>query len=80
MRSHLMHKSDLGEHEPSAVQESVEVEKQDVESCVRSEEGGVTGREDLSNAAIDEARLIRKIDFRVLPVLCVVYLLAFLDR
>ncbi|KAI0707686.1 major facilitator superfamily domain-containing protein, partial [Earliella scabrosa] len=67
-------------HEPSAVQESIEVEKQDVESCVRSEEGGLTGREGLSNPAIDEARLIRKIDFRVLPVLCVVYLLAFLDR
>ncbi|KAI0807683.1 MFS general substrate transporter [Fomes fomentarius] len=29
---------------------------------------------------ISEAKLLRKIDFRVLPILCVLYLLAFLDR
>ncbi|KAI0647386.1 MFS general substrate transporter [Trametes meyenii] len=29
---------------------------------------------------IDEAKVIRKIDLRVVPVLCVLYLLAFLDR
>ncbi len=29
---------------------------------------------------IDEAKVLRKIDLRVVPVLCVLYLLAFLDR
>jgi len=29
---------------------------------------------------IDEKALLRKIDFRLLPVLCILYLLAFLDR
>ncbi|KAH9901491.1 MFS general substrate transporter [Cubamyces lactineus] len=29
---------------------------------------------------IDEAKVIRKIDIRVVPVLCILYLLAFLDR
>ncbi|EIW60283.1 MFS general substrate transporter [Trametes versicolor FP-101664 SS1] len=29
---------------------------------------------------IDEAKVVRKIDLRVVPVLCVLYLLAFLDR
>ena len=30
--------------------------------------------------AIDERKLIRKIDLRLVPVLCILYLLAFLDR
>ena len=30
--------------------------------------------------SINERRLLRKIDFRLVPVLCVLYLLAFLDR
>lgn len=29
---------------------------------------------------IDEAKVIRKIDMRVVPMLCILYLLAFLDR
>ena len=29
---------------------------------------------------IDESKVIRKIDIRVVPVLCLLYLLAFLDR
>ena len=29
---------------------------------------------------IDERKVIRKIDIRVVPVLCILYLLAFLDR
>lgn len=29
---------------------------------------------------IDERKLVRKIDFRLVPVLCILYLLAFLDR
>ncbi|KAI0723914.1 MFS general substrate transporter [Cerioporus squamosus] len=29
---------------------------------------------------VDEAKVVRKIDMRVVPVLCVLYLLAFLDR
>lgn len=30
--------------------------------------------------AVDERKLVRKIDFRLVPVLCILYLLAFLDR
>lgn len=29
---------------------------------------------------VDEAKVVRKIDMRVVPCLCVLYLLAFLDR
>ncbi|KAI1177742.1 major facilitator superfamily domain-containing protein [Nemania sp. FL0916] len=29
---------------------------------------------------INEAKLLRKIDFRILPILCLVYLISFLDR
>ena len=29
---------------------------------------------------VDEAKVIRKIDIRAVPVLCIMYLLAFLDR
>jgi hypothetical protein len=29
---------------------------------------------------VDQARLLRKIDLHVLPFICVMYLLAFLDR
>ena len=29
---------------------------------------------------VNEAKVMRKIDIRVVPVLCVLYLLAFLDR
>ena len=29
---------------------------------------------------VNEAKLLRKIDMRVVPVLCIMYLLAFLDR
>ena len=34
----------------------------------------------VAKESIDENRLVRKIDLRVVPVLCVLYLLAFLDR
>jgi hypothetical protein len=33
-----------------------------------------------SVGGVDDARLLRKIDLRVLPFICVMYLLAFLDR
>lgn len=29
---------------------------------------------------VDESKIVRKIDIRVVPVLCLLYLLAFLDR
>ena len=29
---------------------------------------------------IDESKVIRKVDMRVMPILCLLYLLAFLDR
>jgi hypothetical protein len=33
-----------------------------------------------SSEGVDEAKLTRKIDFRVLPFICIMWLLAFLDR
>ena len=30
--------------------------------------------------SVDESKVMRKIDIRVVPVLCLMYLLAFLDR
>lgn len=33
-----------------------------------------------SQSRVDEAKLLRKIDWHVLPILCVVYVVAFLDR
>ena len=39
---------------------------------------GLTARERYPD--IDEAALMRRIDIRVIPVLCVVYLFAYLDR
>lgn len=38
------------------------------------------GHADPAHYGIDERRLMTKIDLRVVPVLCVLYLLAFLDR
>ena len=31
-------------------------------------------------SAINERRLVLKVDLRILPILCVVYLMAFIDR
>ena len=33
-----------------------------------------------TESSINESRILRKIDLRVVPVLCILYLLAFLDR
>jgi len=41
-------------------------------------DGKLTARE--MHPDIDEAALMRKIDMRVIPMLCMVYLFAFLDR
>lgn len=51
-------------------------------SGTRSHLGDVEdgGDDKKSLSKTEEAKLLRKIDFRVLPVLCVLYLLAFLDR
>ncbi|KAK6543427.1 hypothetical protein TWF694_000174 [Orbilia ellipsospora] len=38
------------------------------------------GYVDPKNYGVNEKRLMAKIDFRVVPVLCILYLLAFLDR
>jgi hypothetical protein len=34
----------------------------------------------VSTTGVDEARLLRKIDLRVMPMLFIIYLVAFLDR
>ena len=38
------------------------------------------GSVDLKASDVDERKLLRKIDIRLVPVLCILYLLAFLDR
>jgi hypothetical protein len=35
---------------------------------------------DVDTTGVDEAKLVRKIDWHVLPLICIMYLLAFLDR
>lgn len=35
---------------------------------------------DLQSTEVDERRLLRKIDLHLVPALCILYLLAFLDR
>lgn len=42
-------------------------------------EGGSYGPS-VEQLTIDEKRLLLKIDLRILPILCVVYLMAFIDR
>jgi hypothetical protein len=37
-------------------------------------------RPDAATLEVDEKRLMRKIDFKLVPWLCVLYLLSFLDR
>lgn len=46
---------------------------------VKSSDGDSTHCSD-SSKLVKEQRLMRKIDFRVLPVLCVLYTMTFLDR
>lgn len=41
---------------------------------------GVVYRPDVDTSSIDEARLMRKIDIRLIPWLALLYLLNFLDR
>jgi hypothetical protein len=42
--------------------------------------GSPTSELDVDTSGIDEAKLVRKIDWHVLPLICIMYLLAFLDR
>ena len=49
--------------------DSCEIGRTDLELCVKSEDEGVS-----------EAKLIRKVDIHVLPILCAINLLSFLDR
>jgi hypothetical protein len=35
---------------------------------------------EIDTTGVDEAKLVRKIDRHVLPLICIMYLLAFLDR
>ena len=53
-----------------------DVEKQYNRPYEVSEEGGYKSR----FPHINERSVMRKIDLRVVPVLCILYLLAFLDR
>ena len=59
----------------SASSGSVELEKSS-ESIGHGRDHGF----DLQKIQVNERRVLTKIDLRVVPVLCVLYLLAFLDR
>lgn len=59
-----------------------EIEKKESLSSIGSE-GGVTVVHDLNHVDVsgtDEAKLIRKVDWHLLPWLSFLYLLSFLDR
>lgn len=62
--------SSIEHRKSTSVQSSVDVEKPTIHHGSRD---GLTSQ-------INERQLLRKIDFRVVPVLCILYLLAFLDR
>jgi hypothetical protein len=52
-----------------------------MEQKYKSESPGVSSLLDEDGSAhIDEAKLLRKIDLRVLPMLVLIYIAAFLDR
>lgn len=52
-----------------------------MKEAYETESPGVTSLlEEDGSAQIDEAKLLRKIDFRVLPMLVLIYIAAFLDR
>ncbi|KAI0362467.1 major facilitator protein [Trametes cingulata] len=63
----------------SAGQDAIEtasVSKETRESSVYAESGGYKAQ----YPDVNEAKLVRKIDFRVVPMISILYLLAFLDR
>jgi hypothetical protein len=47
---------------------------------VKLPSGSQTCNSDIDTSGVDEAKLMRKIDWHVLPCICIMYLLAFLDR
>jgi hypothetical protein len=56
------------------------VEKMVPEKGPDQEAGAVTSNEFPDFSSIDEAAVLRKMDLRLIPMLSVLYLLAFLDR
>ncbi|PCH05819.1 Major facilitator superfamily domain, general substrate transporter [Penicillium occitanis (nom. inval.)] len=54
--------------------------KDDIEAVTPSLDSPSVEDKGVSTAGVDEARLLRKIDMRVMPMLFIIYLVAFLDR
>ena len=52
----------------------------DSESSERSYSTDVLEKQDGHHPEVSRRRVLNKIDIRVVPVLCALYLLAFLDR
>ncbi|KAM5474236.1 hypothetical protein MferCBS49748_000655, partial [Microsporum ferrugineum] len=70
-----------------AEKEKLEVEVQDVERNnehavqeKRGSESGSTSSAEADFSDIDEKKVIRKMDIRLIPALAILYLLSFLDR
>jgi len=70
----------MGSHEGSQTDVSSTKEKLDVLDKEQQPPVPATGDYKSQFAHIDEAKLVRKIDWRIIPVLVVLYVLAFLDR
>jgi hypothetical protein len=58
---------------------SIEEEKGSVEHASHVERETSTD-DGIDTSGVNEAALVRKIDWHILPLICVLYLLAFLDR
>lgn len=51
-----------------------------MEQDIKVKDNSTSDVASLSIAQVNDAKLVRKIDLHVVPVLCLLYTLAFLDR
>jgi hypothetical protein len=71
--------SSLPEKPTSVGQEDFAVRK-DIGEKVPTDGDSNSAEGDIDFSGVDEAKTLRKMDIRLIPVLAVLYLLAFLDR
>ena len=65
---------------PSGSSTNISDEKGRTEVVIEEKEKGVTYGTDIDTSGIDEKKLIRKLDWALIPWLSFLYFLAFLDR
>src|ERR1700709_1133053 len=71
--------SSLPEKPTSVGQEDFEVKK-DIGEKLPTDRDSNSAEGDIDFSGVDEAKTLRKMNIRLIPVLAVLYLLAFLDR